>query len=110
MSLTGLDGSETALASSSGQLAIEQIYQYMCWNSHVYSILTTATGFVFLFHDDVENLWTSQMFGSNENLAPDGYVLPSSLSQHYRFTISHILYWFTHLIETTERVVERDLA
>jgi len=50
------------------------------------------------------------MFASNESLAPGGYVLPSTLSQHYRFTILHILYWFTHLTETTEPVVERDLA
>ena len=50
------------------------------------------------------------MFASNESLAPGGYILPSTLSQHYRFTISHILYWFTHLTETTEHVVERDLA
>ena len=82
----------------------------MCWNSQVYGILTTTTGFVFPFRDHVGNLWISQMFASNENLAPGGYVLPSALSQHYRFTISHVLYWFTHLTETTERVVERDLA
>ena len=82
----------------------------MCWNSHAYAILTTTAGFVFLFRDDVGNLWMSQMFASNESLAPGGYVLPSTLSQHYRFTILHILYWFTHLTETTEPVVERDLA
>ena len=103
-------GSGTALPSSSGRLAIEQIYGYICWNSHPYGILTTATGFVFLFRDAAENLWISQMFASNENLAPGGYILPSALSQHYRFTISYILYRFTHLTESTERVVEKDLA
>jgi len=50
------------------------------------------------------------MFASNDSLATGGYVLPSTLSQHYQFTIQHVLYWFTHLTETTERVVERDLA
>src|SRR5947207_6863477 len=100
----------TGAANSAGQLAIEQVYGYMCWNSQVYGILTTATGFVFLFRDDVGNLWISQMFASHESLATGGYVLPSSLAQNPRFTISHLLYWFTHLTETTERLIERDLA
>jgi len=82
----------------------------MSWNSYTYGLLTTATGFVFLFRDDAGNLWISNMFASNDSLATGGYILPSILSQYYRFTIQHILYWFTHLTETTERVVERDLV
>ena len=47
--------------------------------------------FVFLFCDDVEDLCISQMFASNESLAAGGYVLPSTLSQHYRFTTCPVL-------------------
>jgi hypothetical protein len=83
----------------------------MCWNSQVYGILTTAAGFGFLSHDNDGHLWISQMFGANENSAiGSGYVLPSSLSQNYQFTVSYMLYWFTRLTETTKRMVERDRA
>jgi hypothetical protein len=82
----------------------------MCWNAQVYDILTTASGFVFLCRNDIGDLWISQMFASNETLGRGGYVLPSSLSQTVRFTISHVLYWFSHLSETTERIIEKDLA
>ena len=60
------------MPSSSGRLVVEQIYGYMCWNSYAYGLLTTATGFVFLFRDDIENLWISNMFGSNDSLETGG--------------------------------------
>ena len=100
----------TANASHRGRLAVEQIYGYMCWNSQVYGILTTASGFVFLFRDDGGTLWMSQMFGSNSNLATGGYIIPATLVPNSGFTISHVLYWFTHLTETTPKLVEKDLA
>jgi len=56
------DDSGGAAATSSGRPAVEQVDGYMCWNSQVYRILTTATSSVFLSREDDGHLWISQMF------------------------------------------------
>jgi hypothetical protein len=82
----------------------------MCWNSQSLGILATTTGFVFLSRADGGILYMSRMFGSHRDLEAYNYIMPHNLAPGSNFTISHMLYWFTHLTETTPCVVESSLA
>jgi hypothetical protein len=52
----------------------------------------------------------SRMFGSHPELAQFGYIMPDSLVPGSTFTVSHMLYWFTHLTEIKPLLVETELA
>jgi len=99
-----------ALASSAGRLAVEQLYGYMCWNSTQLGILTTTTGFAFLRRADGGILYLSRLYGSHGSLAPFQYELPSSMSPHSSFTISHMLYWFTAMTQQMPPLPETRMA
>jgi hypothetical protein len=69
-----------------------------------------TSGFAFLRREDNGILHLSRMFANNSILAPYGYMMPERLVHGMSFIISHMLYWFTQLTETTPMMVETAIA
>lgn len=105
--LTDVKGHEGE--TDAGRLAIEQVYDYMCWKALALGILMTTTGFVFLRREDEGILYISRMYGSHRDLAGFQYVMPHSMAPQSTFTISHMLYWFTAMTEQAAPLPESRL-
>jgi hypothetical protein len=89
-----LDGEHAA------RLAVEQVYGYMARNAKVLGIICTMHGWVFLRRHNFGRLEMTRMFPCNQTLPGGYYATPG-------FTILQALYYFSHLGELTQDVVEQ---